>query len=126
LTGGQAYTFKVTPVNVEGVGLAGSTTITVGSPTVPGVPTGIHATAAAGSATLAWVAPASGSATITTYVVTPLKAGVVQPAITVAGTVTARTMTGLTSGASYTFKVAARNVVGTGLQSALSNAIVPT
>jgi hypothetical protein len=51
---------------------------------------------------------------------------VAQPAITVAGTVTARTITGLTAGKSYTFEVAARNTVGTGVQSAPSNAVVPT
>lgn len=44
----------------------------------------------------------------------------------VVGTVTARLVTGLVAGLSYTFKVAARNVVGTSPQSAASNAVVPT
>ena len=91
----------------------------------PAVPDDAAAVGAA-SATLSWVAPASGSATITAYVITPYKSGVAQPTITVVGTVTTRTITGLTVGGSYTFKVAARNVVGTGLQSAASNAVVPT
>jgi len=126
LTAGQTYRFTVTAVNARGSGAAGSTTITVGSPTRPGVPTGVHATASTASATLAWVAPPNGSATITAYVITPFKAGVAQPTITTTGTATTLKITGLTAGTSYTFKVAARNAVGTGLQSSPSNSVVPT
>ena len=126
LTTASLYTFKVVALNTRGTGPAGVTTIKVGAPTLPGVPTGVHATAGAASATVSWVAPANGSATITAYVITPYKAGAIQATITVAGTVTTRLITGLTTGQSYTFKVAARNVVGTGVQSAASNAVTPT
>jgi hypothetical protein len=90
------------------------------------VPTSVHATAGAASATVSWVAPANGSATITTYVITPYKAGVAQATITVAGTVTTRLITGLVTGQGYTFKIAARSVVGTGAPSAASNVVTPT
>jgi hypothetical protein len=120
------YTFTVVAVNARGTGPAGTTTIKVGAPTLPGAPTSVHATAGAGSATVSWVAPANGSATITAYLITPYKAGVAQATITVVGTVTSKLITGLTTGHSYTFKIAARNVVGTGPQSALSNAVAPT
>ncbi len=126
LTNGSLYTFKVVAVNARGAGPAGATTIKVGTPTLPAVPTSVHASAGAGSATVSWVAPANGSATITAYVITPYNAGVAQATITVAGTVTSRLITGLTAGQSYTFKIAARSVVGTGTQSAASNAITPT
>jgi hypothetical protein len=125
LTNGSSYTFKVVAVNARGNGPAGTTTIKVGAPTLPGAPTGPHATAGAGSATVSWVAAANGSATITAYVITPYKAGVAQATITV-GTATTRLVTGLTAGLSYTFKIAARSVVGTGAQSAASNAVTPT
>ena len=49
-----------------------------------------------------------------------------KPRITVAGTVTTRIITSLTAGQSYTFEVAAKNVVGTGTQSAASNTLTPT
>ena len=125
LTNGSLYTFTVVAVNARGTGPAGATTIKVGAPTLPGVPTSVHATTGTGSATVSWAAPANGSATITAYVITPYKAGVAQATITVAGTVTARTITGLIAGQNYTFKIAARNVVGTGVQSAASNAVTP-
>ena len=126
LTKGSSYTFKVVAVNARGNGLAGNTTIKVGAPTLPGAPTGPQATAGAGSATVSWVAPANGSATITAYVITPYKVGVAQATTTVTGTATTRLVTGLTAGISYTFKVAARSVVGTGALSAASNAVRPT
>jgi hypothetical protein len=126
LTTGSSYTFKVVAANARGNGPAGTTTITVGTPTLPGVPTGLHATARAGSATVSWAAPSNGSATITAYVIAPFKAGVAQATITVTGTTTTRLVTGLTAGLSYTFKVAARSVVGTGAQTAPSNTVTPT
>jgi titin len=126
LTSGSLYTFKVIAVNARGNGPPGSTTIRVGAPTLPGAPTGLHATAGVGNATVSWAAGGNGSATITASVITPYKAGVAQAAITVAGTATTRLVTGLTAGLSYTFKVASRSVVGTGAQSAASNAVTPT
>jgi hypothetical protein len=79
-----------------------------------------------GSATVSWAAPANGSATITAYVITPYKVGVAQPALVFNALTTTRTITGLTTGQSYTFKIAARSVVGTGTPSAASNAVTPT
>ena len=126
LANGNVYTFRVVALNARGTSPSGVTTIKIGAPTLPGSPTSVHATAGSASATVSWVAPANGSATITAYVITPYKAGVAQPTITVVGSVTTRTITGLTAGQSYTFKVAARSAVGTGQQSTASNAVTPT
>ena len=50
--------------------------------------------------------------------VTPYKAGVAQATQTFNTTATTETVTGLTNGTSYTFTVAAINIVGTGTSSA--------
>jgi hypothetical protein len=79
-----------------------------------------------GQATVSWATPASnGGSTITGYVVTPYVGAVAQPATTFNNTLTTQTVTGLTNGTTYTFKVAAINAAGTGPQSSGSNAAVP-
>jgi hypothetical protein len=71
-----------------------------------------------------WTAPASnGGNAITGYVVTPYIAGVAQAVQTFSSTATTETVTGLTAGTSYTFKVAAVNAAGTGPASASSAAV---
>jgi hypothetical protein len=94
---------------------------------VPSAPTIGTATAGDASATVTWTAPAStGGSPLTGYVVTPFISGVAQPAVTFTTTATSQVITGLTNGTTYTFKVAATNVVGTGPQSAMSNAVTPS
>jgi hypothetical protein len=94
----------------------------------PAAPTAVTATAGPQRATVYWTAPADNGSTITGYgyVITPYKAGVAQPARTFTSTATNEVVTGLTSGTSYTFKVAAKNARGTGPQSSMSNPVTPT
>ncbi len=126
LTNGTAYTFTVAAINSVGTGAASAQSNAVTPATVPGAPTIGTATFGNASATVTWTAPASnGGSAITGYVVTPYKAGVAQTAQTFNSTATTETVTGLTNGSSYTFKVAAINSVGTGAQSAASNAVTP-
>src|ERR1019366_3206525 len=74
------------------------------------------------SATVTWTAPTSnGGSAITGYVITPSSGSPVT-----VGNVLTSTVTGLTNGTAYTFKVAAINAVGTGPQSAASNSVTPT
>jgi hypothetical protein len=56
----------------------------------------------------------NGGSAVNGYVVTPIKAGVPQPAQTFNSTATTQVITGLTNGVGYKFVVAARNAVGTG------------
>ena len=95
-------------------------------PTVPGAPTNVTASPGNGSATVTWTAPGNGGSPITSYTVTTTGPAAPAP-VTVSGTppATSTTVSGLTNGSSYTFKVAASNAVGTGVQSVASNAVTP-
>ena len=96
---------------------------------VPPAPTSVTATAGNAQATVSWTAPTVLSVTpITDYVVqvssnsgsswTTFDDGV--------GTSTNATVTGLTNGTEYVFRVAGVNGVGAGAYSASSNAITPS
>ena len=93
----------------------------------PGAPSIGTAIAGNASVTLSWATPVSnGSSAITGYVVTPYVGATAQTARTFNSTTTTQTITGLTNGVSYTFKVAAKNAIGTGPHSAASNAVKPS
>lgn len=118
-----AHASGAVQVKVITLGTASSGAFTYQS--VPAAPAAPVATAGAGSATVVWSAPADGGSPITGYVVTPTRNGVVQTAVNVPAAPTSSTLTGLTVGATYTFRVAAGNAVGTGPASTPSNAVVP-
>jgi hypothetical protein len=125
LTNGTAYTFRVAAMNVVGTGAQSAESNSVVPKTLPAVPTAAAATAGNGQATVSWVAPASdGGSAITGYELTRYVGGAAQGTTSV-GVVTQATVTGLANGTAYTFRVAAMNVVGTGAQSAESNAVTP-
>ena len=89
--------------------------------------TGVSAPPGRHQATVNWTAPASdGGSAITSYRVTPYIGATAQTPVTVAAPATSKTITGLTAGTAYTFKVAAINAVGTGPDSAASNVVTPT
>ena len=124
LTAGASYTFTVAAVNAIGTGAASPQSTAVIPYTLPGAPTIGSVSAGDAAATVTWTAPASnGGSVITGYVVTPYIAGVAQTAQTFSSTATTETVTGLTAGTSYTFKVAAINAAGTGPASASSAAV---
>ena len=130
LTNGTAYTFRVAARNAIGTGpqSAASNAVTPASAaTVPGAPTIGSAVARDAEVSLSWTAPVSnGGAAINGYVVTPYVNGVAQAARTFGSTATSQVITGLVNGTANTFRVAARNAVGVGPQSAMSNAATPT
>ena len=99
-----------------------------GAATAPAAPTGVTATAGAGSAQVSWTAPSDGGSAITSYTVTPFIGTTAQTPTTVTGTppATSTTVSGLTNGTAYTFTVTATNAVGTGPASTASNPVTPT
>jgi hypothetical protein len=93
-----------------------STTITVGAPTAPLQVTGASATVGNGQVTLSWSAPNTGGSAITDYVIEQFDADASTWTALTDGVSasTTFTVTGLTNGTSYTFRVSAKNDIGTG------------
>ena len=126
LTNGTTYTFRVAARNAVGTSATSSASNTVVPASAPGAPTIGTATAGNAQATVSWTAPAvTGGSPITGYRVTPYIAAVAQTPVDFASTLTSQTVTGLTNGTAYTFRVAATNAVGTGAESAASAVTTP-
>jgi hypothetical protein len=127
LSGGTTYTFTVQPINPSGNGpvSANSNAVTPSSPTAPSAPTSVNAVGASSSALVSWTAANDGGSTITGSTVTPYIGTTAQTPVQVAGTATSKTITGLTNGTSYTFKVTSTNAIGTSPSSVASNAVTP-
>lgn len=117
---GTTYFFVVTAVGAGGESTY-SNEVSATPRTVPGVPTNVSATAGNRQATVSFTAPANnGGSAITEYIVTSSPGN-----ITVTGTGTTITVTGLRNGTTYTFTVKAVNEAGNGADSATSNAVTP-
>ena len=115
LTNGTEYTFEVRARNGVGQGAARSTTATPA--TVPGAVENLSASAGDGSVTLRWAAPADdGGSAVTEYQYQYSPGG---SGWTAVADVTV-TVSGLTNGTEYTFKVRARNSMGEGPASSVS------
>ncbi|MEU7652757.1 fibronectin type III domain-containing protein [Micromonospora taraxaci] len=123
LTAGSSYAFQVAAVNAYGTGAASPASAAVVPYTLPAAPTITSATAGTTAARLSWTVPANGGSPITGYTVTPYLGSVAQTPQTFTGTATTQIVTGLTGGATYTFRVAAINAAGTGPQSAASASV---
>ncbi len=117
LTNGQSYSFAVAAHNSAGTG---SQTSPVGSVplTVPGVPTGLTATAGNGQAALNWNGPTNNGGVAVDYYIVYQNGVDVQHV-----TGTSYTMTSLTNGQSYSFTVAAHNSAGIGPQTSSVSSI---
>ena len=128
LTNGTTYYFKVAAVNSVGTGTQTSSVSATpsASATAPGVPQSLSATRGNTQVALSWSAPSSdGGATITGYkVYQSTDDASFSEVATPSGT--SHTITGLTNGTTYYFKVAAVNSVGTGTQTSSVNAVPAT
>ena len=123
LTNGQPYRFRVRALNSVGAGAASAASPNITPATEPGAPTGLGATVSDQEVDLIWTAPASnGEATILRY---EYELDLSDTWTSTGGTTTSYTVTGLTNGQSYTFRVRAVNRVGAGLVSS-SRSATPT
>src|SRR5439155_537190 len=128
LTNGTTYTFTVAALNAAGTGVesAPSPPVTPVPAPPPGPPSNVNANAGDHSAALTWTAPTSdGGSPITSYRITPYIGANAQTPVTTPSAATGFTVTGLTNGTTYTFRVAAINSIGTGANSAASPPITP-
>ena len=117
LTKGSGYRFRVSAVNAEGTGASVATTSDSVPRGVPGAPTGLTVSSyTTTSVSLSWTAPSdNGGAALSDYVVEYQPSGgswaVFADGVS---TATSVTVTGLTRGTSYSFRVSAQNSEGRG------------
>jgi len=113
LTNGGTYTFAVQAENAVGLGAQSARSNAITLPAVPGAPRNLTATADDSSAHMSWDAPASdGGVPVESYRISASD-GVHDPN-TATTTGTSITISGLTSGVTYTISVVAVNKVGQG------------
>jgi titin len=127
LTNGTTYRFRVSAVNAAGASDYSKASNTAVPGIVPGAPTVGTAVAGMAQATVSWTAPASnGGPPITAYVVTAY-VGFNPVMNVIAGpNATSRTVSGLTNGTTYRFRVSAVNAAGASDYSKASNAVIPS
>lgn len=127
LPAGSTYYFRIMANNVVGssvaVGPISSTTFNV--PSAPNTPSAV---AGVTSATVKWTAPTSnGGSAITGYTVQASKTSdfaTIDATVAASSTAVSASVTGLTAGQSYFFRVLAKNVVGSGASSTSVSATI--
>lgn len=115
-------------VEVGPVGSGGGSDSTLWSLFLPPAPTSVTGTSGDGQVVLSWTAPAVSAQTpITSYTIQRSENGGTNwYSYTPTGTsVTSATLTGLTNGTAYIFRVLASNAVGSGPYSAASASVTP-
>jgi hypothetical protein len=128
LVNGASYTVRVAAVTAYGRGDWSAYAGPVTPLTVPDAPTGVGAVARDGSAVVSWTAPVvTGGRPVSDYVV-QYRLATSPSWVTFphgASPATSQTVTGLTNGRAYVFRVAAVSSAGTGGFSAESSAVTP-
>ncbi|MGA2304552.1 MAG: fibronectin type III domain-containing protein [Acidimicrobiales bacterium] len=92
----------------------------------PGAVSNVTGTPGDGQVSLSWTPGSTGESAITNYVISYSSGGSYVTFTHSASTATSATVTGLTNGTAYTFKVAAVNSQGTGATSVPSGPVTPS
>lgn len=123
LSNGTAYDFRVAAVN--SIGTSSFTSAESGTPaTTPGAPTSLSASRSGTTASLTWTAPVStgGSAILDYLIEYKLSSDSSWNSFSDGtSTSTSASITGLVSGASYDFRVATVNAIGSGSYTSTAN-----
>lgn len=127
LTNGTEYIFKVKAKNSEGYGVESDSSSAITPATIPDAPPIVSSIALNKEAKVSFTAPIyNGGSAIMCYIVKAYNSNnLINPVFTTSGTSSPITVTGLTNGITYKFKVLATNAVGNGLESGLSNGVTP-
>lgn len=121
LANGTPYTFTVVATNQNGDGIPSAPSASITPATVPNPPTNVTGVSGNQQVTVSWNAPANnGGSPITGYTVTSNPGS-----ISASSSTTTATVTGLTNGTAYTFRVVATNAVGNSGLSSPSAAVTP-
>ncbi len=120
LVNGTTYNCSVAAINASGTGSA-SIPVSIMPRGSPAAPTGVSAIAGNASATVSFTAPAdTGGSAILNYTVTSSPGNLIA-----VGTSSPVTVSGLSNGTAYAFKVTATNAWNVGAASSLSNSVTP-
>lgn len=128
LTNGTAYQFRVAGINAWGTGAYETYATSLAPGSLPGAPTSLTGSYRDASVALTWNAPASnGGSPIRDYKIEySSNSGSTWDIFSrPSSTATSETVTGLTNGTSYIFRVSAKNDPGTGTASTSSSAVTP-
>jgi titin len=128
LTNGQAYVFRVAATNNYGIGPYSAASASATPVGAPASPTNLLATAANSGASLTWSAPTNNGGSVLTDYAVEYSANAGQAWTVFAdgtSTSTSATVTGLTNGQAYVFRVAARNAVGTSAYATYMTPVYP-
>ena len=122
LTRGLTYSVRIAAVNTDGLSDYGVMTGTVIPSVVPGIPTNLAAPSKTStSVNLSWTAPDNGGQAILDYIVEYSTDGTVWTTFEDGqANLTTATVTGLTRGTAYTFRVKAQNAIGAGPSGSLT------